>query len=211
MRRKIFFSLFAILVSISFLLSCGSRGMVIQLAISYHFGGNFPGISGPPNSACWIEDAEGNFVRTLFISKGAVSALHPGKGKEKKVYLPDWYAASGGETDGTTGASLSQEMTHTHIWDCRDRNGNSVKPGQYIYKVETSTKGGINDTTCEGVIEIIYPKVRGEEVYRKSTGGPAYRKIFELDPINDKYVYKGKEVVKDCINNLTAEFKVYAE
>jgi hypothetical protein len=200
MKEKGLHLLFIILILVWVsLFSCGSRdkkgeGKVI---ISYRLGKNFPGITEAPNSACWIEDAQGNFIRTLFVSEGTARALNKGE-----IYLRDWYKASRGETDATTGASLKVDAFHSHLWDCRNSKGNLVKSGVYIYKVETSTEDNQNDTTAEGKIEIRIPP-SGKERYIKSEGGPAYRKIFDLDGN-----FLGVEEVTDCIEELKAEYIV---
>ena len=84
-----------------------------------------------PQTAVWIEDEKGNFVKTLYVSGFS------GYAKEKQVNLFDWSAKSEFETDGTTGASIDWGK-HTYAWDLTDHDGNKVKKGMYNVRVEVS-------------------------------------------------------------------------
>ena len=86
-------------------------------------GGNF----SPRNiGAIWIEDASGNFVRTVQVWAD-----------RRKQYLYTWNTRTGGNTtDAITGATLSSHQTHEVSWDVKDTNMNSVPNGSYVLKVE---------------------------------------------------------------------------
>jgi tetratricopeptide (TPR) repeat protein len=63
-----------------------------------------------PQTAVWVEDLNGNFVKTLYVSGFS------GYAKEKQVDLPNWGENSEFETDGTTGASIDWGK-HTYVLD----------------------------------------------------------------------------------------------
>ncbi len=84
-----------------------------------------------PQTAVWIEDAQGNWVKTLYVSGFA------GHAREKQVNLPDWAKKSNFETDGTTAASIDWGK-HTFSWDLTDHKGQKVNPGTYRVQVEIS-------------------------------------------------------------------------
>jgi hypothetical protein len=121
--------------------------------------------------AIWIQDASGNFVKTLAVNTGAV---------EKSTYgyhtwhLPNWKAAAGATDsalnadldpnnaadkipqmfDGITGASvlLSDQLPDTTItaaWDLTDKNGQKVAGGTYYFMAEASNidKNGVPPCT----------------------------------------------------------------
>jgi len=84
-----------------------------------------------PQTAVWIEDGEGNFVKTVYVSGFA------GHAKEKQVTLRKWGESTNFETDGTTGASIDWG-THTFIWDLTRHDGKKVKKGTYKVRMEVS-------------------------------------------------------------------------
>lgn len=84
-----------------------------------------------PQTAIWIEDAKGKFIKTLYVSGFA------GHAREKQVTLAAWGEAAQFETDGTTSASIDWGK-HTYVWDLTDHNGKKVKDGTYKVKLEVS-------------------------------------------------------------------------
>lgn len=88
--------------------------------------------------AVWVEDAEGRFVRTLFATD--FMARREGFRKRPQV-CPEWVQAAGLErlsraaVDAVSGAT-QKPGSITLIWDCRNAAGESVPPGNYLYKVE---------------------------------------------------------------------------
>lgn len=87
--------------------------------------------------AVWIEDSQGKFVKTLFVT------WFTGKGgyEKRPDCLPLWRQAAGvegpptPEVDAVTKAT-PQPGKHSLVWDCTDRAGNPVPDGKYVYKVE---------------------------------------------------------------------------
>jgi tetratricopeptide (TPR) repeat protein len=85
-----------------------------------------------PQTAVWIENAEGEFVKTIYVSGFS------GNAKEKQVNLPVWAKSSEfADVDAVTGASINLGQ-HIYIWDLADYNGNRVNPGEYKVFVEVS-------------------------------------------------------------------------
>jgi len=83
-----------------------------------------------PQTAVWIEDREGNFVKTIYVSGFS------GHAKEKQVRLPKWANSSKFlDVDGVTGASIDLGP-HIYVWDLKDALGRNVEPGEYVVKVE---------------------------------------------------------------------------
>jgi tetratricopeptide (TPR) repeat protein len=82
-----------------------------------------------PQTAVWVEDEGGKFVKTLYVSgfSGHVGAT--------QVVLTKWAEASDFETDATTGASIAAGW-HSYIWDVTDHNGRGVQDGTYTINVE---------------------------------------------------------------------------
>lgn len=93
--------------------------------------------TGSNQMAVWIEDSQGKFVKTLFVT------WFTGKGgyEARPDCLPLWRQAAGvdgppiAEVDAVTKAT-PQPGKHSLVWDCTDRAGKSVPAGKYIYKVE---------------------------------------------------------------------------
>ena len=85
----------------------------------------------PPQTGLWVEDAEGRFVRTLYVSGFS------GFAKEKQVNLPEWAKSSSFETDGTTTASIEWGK-NVFVWDLKDRKGRRIKNGKYRIRLETA-------------------------------------------------------------------------
>ena len=84
----------------------------------------------PPQTAVWIENKDGKFVKTVYVSGFS------GYAKEKQVNLPEWAESSKfADTDGVTGASIDIGH-HIYVWDLKDNSGSEVNPGEYIIKAE---------------------------------------------------------------------------
>jgi tetratricopeptide (TPR) repeat protein len=85
-----------------------------------------------PQTAVWIEDADGGFVKTIYVSGFA------GYVRERQVTLPVWGAVSKfTDADAVTAASIDVGH-HIFVWDLEDHAGNEVPPGAYTVRVEVS-------------------------------------------------------------------------
>ena len=87
--------------------------------------------------AVWIEDGDGNYVKTLFATSFAAN----GGFKKRAQTLPawvkasDWENASSSDIDAMSGAT-QPVGTREVVWDLTDIEGNHVRPGKYVYKIE---------------------------------------------------------------------------
>jgi tetratricopeptide (TPR) repeat protein len=85
-----------------------------------------------PQTAVWIEDKKGNFIKTLYVSGFS------GYVKEKQLWLKKWGEASKFvDTDAVTSASIDIGH-HIYIWELKDHTSKKVKSGEYVVKVEVS-------------------------------------------------------------------------
>jgi len=86
----------------------------------------------PPQTAVWIEDAQGNFLKTVYVSGFS------GHAKNVQVVLPEYAKVSKfSDADAVTGASI--DVGHyIYVWDLKDAGGKTVKAGTYTVKVETT-------------------------------------------------------------------------
>jgi len=101
-----------------------------------------------PQTAVWIEDADGNFVKTLYISGFA------GYVKERQITLPIWTNSSNFvDVDAVTGASINLGH-HIYVWNLKDYSGNEVKSGFYTVKVEVSHWPSMQYQLAQGAIEV---------------------------------------------------------
>ncbi len=86
-----------------------------------------------PQTAVWVEDKKGNFVKTLYVSGFS------GYVKEKQLWLKKWAESSKYvDTDAVTAASIDLGQ-HIYLWDLKDNKGKNVKSGKYVVKVEVSS------------------------------------------------------------------------
>lgn len=84
-----------------------------------------------PQTAVWIENSDGEFVKTVYVSGFC------GFAKEKQIDLPQWGKKSEfRDVDGVTSASIDQGH-HIYVWDLKDFQGKKVAPGKYRVRVET--------------------------------------------------------------------------
>ncbi len=85
----------------------------------------------PPQTAVWVEDKEGKFVKTIYVSGFSGYARSMGR-------IPQWTVSSQFvDVDAVTGASIDLGY-HVFNWDIRSPAGDQVKPGEYVIKVETA-------------------------------------------------------------------------
>jgi tetratricopeptide (TPR) repeat protein len=85
-----------------------------------------------PQTAVWIEDKVGNFVKTIYVSGFS------GHVKEREVRLSKWANSSKFvDVDAVTGASINVGH-HIYVWDLKDSLGRRVTAGEYVVKVEVA-------------------------------------------------------------------------
>ena len=85
-----------------------------------------------PQTAVWVEDKEGQFIRTIYVSGFS------GHAKGQQVNLPVWARSSEfTDVDAVTGASIDLGH-HIYIWELDDHSGKKVSSGEYKVFVEVS-------------------------------------------------------------------------
>jgi tetratricopeptide (TPR) repeat protein len=100
-----------------------------------------------PQTALWVEDADGRFVKTLYVSGFS------GFVKEKQVVLPEFAKRTKFETDGNTGASVDWGKT-SFDWNLTGPSGKRVKPGAYTVVLEVSWWPSMRYEVAEAQIRI---------------------------------------------------------
>ncbi len=113
---------------------------------------NYQKQAGPGSNqyAVWIEDAQGNVVKTLFVTsyttKGrARQGEEPMRGYVKRPNcVPTWVTTAKAaeqtdqQLDAFTGATPQVGGTQTFTWDFTDQQGKAVKNGTYKVLVEAT-------------------------------------------------------------------------
>lgn len=130
MRKSILLPLF-VLLGVSWI-SAQTSGTLTVTATTSSAGGNF----APKNIvAIWIEDDQGNFVKTLLAYA-----------QNRKTHLNTWEAsttAAGSPfntVDAITGATKTSHATRTCTWNGTDVNGTLVPDGVYKVRMELTDK-----------------------------------------------------------------------
>ena len=102
--------------------------------------------------AVWIEDAEGQYIKTLYATRYTTKGGY----KNRPDSVPVWVEKSGlanmSDVDAITGAT-PQTGNLTYIWDLTDQSGSPVLLGTYRFRVEGTLRWK-NQVYYIGEIEI---------------------------------------------------------
>ncbi|MFP3152944.1 DUF2271 domain-containing protein [Lachnospiraceae bacterium ZAX-1] len=104
--------------------------------------------------AVWIEDADGNLIKTLYATHFTANGGY----KIRPDSIPEWGEKSGlatmtkSEVDAISGAT-PKAGTLSYIWDLTHANGDTVSLGEYIFFVEGSLRWK-NRVLYSGIIAI---------------------------------------------------------
>ena len=130
MKKSILTSLLVLLTASW--ITAQTSGTLTITATTSSAGGNF----APKNIvAIWIEDEQGNFVKTLLAYA-----------QNRKTHLNTWEAsttAAGSPfntVDAITGATRTSHATRTCTWNATDINGTLVPDGVYKVRLELTDK-----------------------------------------------------------------------
>ena len=151
MRQKKF--IFVILAAMLLSVIAGaqsSKKAVKASALEVSF--NYQRQAGPGSNqyAVWIENAKGEFVKTLFVTSYTTKGRSRGAEPAKRGYIvrpacvPVWVKASKAEErtdmqlDAVTGATPQAGGMQTFTWDFTDEQGKAVPQGIYKVKVEAT-------------------------------------------------------------------------
>lgn len=111
--------------------------------------------SGPGSNqyAVWIEDADGQVVKTLFVTQFTAKGRSRLGSKPARGYTfrpsctPTWVkhvgaeALSDGQIDAFTGATPARSGVQTFTWDFTDQDGQPVAEGTYRFYIEATYNG----------------------------------------------------------------------
>lgn len=148
------FNFLAIFIIIGIQIFAQTAGKLDVSVTTSSTGGNY----APRNIvAIWIEDASGNFVKTLLAYA------------DKRIqHLNTWEAATNlkgtmyNRTDAITGATQSNHGTRKCAWDGTDYNKNLVVDGKYFVCMELTDKNSTGNHTkfefVKGADNIVAPQ-----------------------------------------------------
>ena len=100
--------------------------------------------SGPGSNqyAIWIENTQGQLVKTLFVTKFTAKGGYSFRPDCTPIWVgkADPASKSEEEVDAISGAT-PQTGNHTYTWDLTDNKGNHVATGEYTFYVEGTLIG----------------------------------------------------------------------
>ena len=132
-----------------------------DLEISFNYDKK-PG-AGSNQYAVWIENAQGEVVKTLFVTQFTSKGRSRGGAKAERGYtfrptcMPTWVKhvdaenLSDEQMDAFTGATPASSGVQTFIWDFTDQSGKPVPAGEYRFYVE-ATYNGPSIVTYTGIV-----------------------------------------------------------
>ncbi len=112
-----------------------------QAAVAWTFSSG-GGMGRNPYMAVWIEDADGNFVKTLAL-------YHKASGDNWLDSLSAWYESSGGAETTTSGTVAAGSFTT--VWDGTTAAGDRAAQGDYYVCIETVVEHGSQSLVREKV------------------------------------------------------------
>ena len=150
-----------------FTISCKQKEGILEVRVDYQQKIKW----ASDQFAVWIEDEAGNYVNTLFVTKFATTELAI---NERKDCVPVWVSKAQPtkmaveELDAITMATPESGII-THVWDLKDKQGNKVKSGNYVFVLEATLDGnsrvifknnikiGRKPVTVSGISEYTHP------------------------------------------------------
>ena len=119
--------------------------------------------AGSNQYAVWIENAQGQVVKTLFVTQFTSKGRSRGGAKAERGYtfrptcMPTWVKhvdapnLSDEQMDAFTGATPASSGVQTFTWDFTDQAGRPVPDGEYRFYVE-ATYNGPSIVTYSGTV-----------------------------------------------------------
>lgn len=131
---------------------------------------NYTKQAGPGSNqyAVWVENAQGEVVKTLFVTEFTSKGRSRDGSKPARGYtyrpscVPTWVQHIDAENqpdelmDAVTGATPAESGVQTFVWDFTDQNGNTVTKGTYRFYVE-ATYNGASVVTHTGTVNFGAP------------------------------------------------------
>ncbi len=114
-----------------------------ELAVSFTFApSSSDGRIQNPYIAVWVEDADGNLVKTI-----SLWYEQSRKGSKWLSDLRQWALVSGSTVDETTSSATQVAGDYSVVWDGTDLDGNAVSQGDYVLYVEAAREHGPYEIT----------------------------------------------------------------
>ena len=123
---------------------------------------------GSNQYAVWVENAQGEVVKTLFVTEFSAKGRSRDGSKPQRGYtfrtscVPTWVqhvdanSLSDDQLDAFTGATPAESGVQTFTWDFTDQAGKVVPKGTYRFYVE-ATYSGPAVVTYSGTVEFGAP------------------------------------------------------
>ena len=108
--------------------------------------------------AFWIEDMDGNYVDTLYVTSWTAQGGYSYRPKSIPIWVAARPADIGSSEIDTIAGATPRPGDYVVVWDFTDRNGNPVTGTEYRYFIE-ATMNNDDDVLYTGVITI------GEEAW----------------------------------------------
>jgi hypothetical protein len=127
----------AVLVFLLLLAGAGAFAQTVEISFDYTHQGGF----GSNQFALWIENAQGQYVKTLYATRFTASGGYA----KRPQSIPDWVRQSGladmskNQVDALTGAT-PRTGALSYRWDGTDQAGTALPPGEYRVFLEASLR-----------------------------------------------------------------------
>jgi Predicted periplasmic protein len=155
--------------ALSFLMLCAASALMASCAPkpgSLEISFNYNKQAGPGSNqyAVWIENAQGEVVKTLFVTEFTAKGRSRDGSKPQRGYtyrtscVPTWVKHVDAENltdermDAFTGATPAASGVQTFTWDFTDQAGKMVPKGTYRFYVEATYSGASVVTHCGEVV-----------------------------------------------------------
>ena len=156
--RKVL-SLLILCAASALMASCAPKPGSLELSFQY----NKQVGPGSNQFAVWIENAEGQVVKTLFVTEFTAKGRSRDGSKPARGYtfrtscVPTWVQHVGAEAlsdeqmDAFTGATPAESGVQTFTWDFTDQAGKPVAKGTFRFYIE-ATYNGASVVTHTGTV-----------------------------------------------------------
>ena len=146
---KRLFSILMVCAAAVLMAACAPKPGSLELSFQY----NKQQGGGSNQYAVWIENAEGQVVKTLFVTEFSAKGRSRDGSKPQRGYtfrtscVPTWVKHVGADNltdeqlDAFTGATPAQGGIQTFTWDFTDQAGQPVAKGSYRFYVEATYNG----------------------------------------------------------------------
>ena len=144
-----FFTRLMLFAVAALMASCSSEPGSLELSFQYN---KQPG-PGSNQYAVWIENVDGQVVKTLYVTEFTAKGRSRDGSKPARGYTyrtsctPTWVQHVGAESltdqqiDAFTGATPAQSGVQTFVWDFTDQSGQPVAKGTYRFYIEATYNG----------------------------------------------------------------------